>query len=166
MYTCLIVLVFLLHGSLLMLHGLWLHGFFFVFSLHDCFLLLILICIVTEHVSYWYSMCGGSDLLNPTSLVFRFPLSCFMLSTELMSCHLVTCTMHCTCYWYTLYFNKYNLKMGETWWLTRSCRVDVGSIVSPTTGDMVVLATFPFPVSHYLYHPSGLALVSTARESC
>ena len=32
----------------------------------------------------------------------RFPLSCLVLSTELMSCYRVTCTISCTCSWYTV----------------------------------------------------------------
>ena len=57
----------------------------------------------------------------------RFPLSCSMLSTELRSCYHVTCTMHCICFCYTVYFkyHKYNLGIGETWRLIRSYRVDV-----------------------------------------
>jgi len=88
--------------------------------------------MIVSRYWYWYSRYWTCELLindgwNPTSLVFHFPLSCFMLSTELMSCYRVTCNMHCTCSWCTVYFtyNKYNLRMGETWRLTRSYRVDV-----------------------------------------
>jgi len=47
----LIVSVFLLHGSLFILHGLLLHDIP-AFPLHDHFLLLVLIYIVTSHVNY------------------------------------------------------------------------------------------------------------------
>jgi len=36
-------------------------------------LLLILIHTLTEHISYWYPMCGGGYLLNLTSHISRFP---------------------------------------------------------------------------------------------
>jgi len=45
-----------------------------VFPLHDYFLLLILIYIVTGHVNYWYPMCSVGYLLSPTSPVSRYPL--------------------------------------------------------------------------------------------
>ena len=56
---------------------------------------------------YWYSRYWIRKLLicdvwNLTSIVFRFPLSCFLLSTKLMSCYHVTCIMYCTCSWYTV----------------------------------------------------------------
>jgi len=54
--------------------------------------------------------------------------------------------------------------MGETELLTRSYQVDVQIHISPTIGDMVVLTTFPFPVSRYLFRLSGPALVSAARD--
>ena len=48
--------------------------------------------------------------------------------------------------------------LGLVGWMSRS-------IVSPTVGDTVVLATFSFLIFHYLFHPSGLAMVSAARET-
>ena len=91
---------------------------------------------------YWYSRYWIRELLicdvwNPTSFVSRFSLSCSMLSIKLRSCYHVTCTMHCTYSWYTVYFkyNKYNLEMGRLdGWLDL-----IGWMywihIYPTTGD-------------------------------
>ena len=97
----LIVYVCLLHGSWIYSccidHGLYdcyMHRH--VFSLHDYFLLLILIFPLLDT---W-----AVDMRCVESHIYcsRFPLLCFVLSTELMSCYRVTCTMFCTCSWYTV----------------------------------------------------------------
>jgi len=63
--------------------------------------------MIISRYCYWYSRYRIHKLLicnvwNSTSIVFRFPISYFMLSTELMSCYRVTYTMYCTCSWYTV----------------------------------------------------------------
>jgi len=90
-----------------------------VFPLHDYFLLLIFIFLLLDA---W-----AVDMRCVKSHISCFPLSCFMLSKELMFCYHVTCTMHYICSCYAVYFkyNKDNLGIGETWWLIRSYRVDV-----------------------------------------
>ena len=67
------------------------------------------------------------DMRYVESHIYCFPLSCFVLSTKLMSCYRVTCIMYCSCSWYHVYIKCMNYKMGlgETWRLTSSCRVDV-----------------------------------------
>jgi len=87
-------------------------------------------CMIVSR--YWYSRYWIRELLiydvwNPISIVSRFLLSCFMLSTKLMSCYRVTCIMYCSCSWYSVYIKcvTYYMGLGETWRLTRSCRVDV-----------------------------------------
>jgi len=42
--------------------------------------------------------------------------------------------------------------------------MDVMDYISLTAGDMIVLATFPFLISRYLFRLSGPALVSAARS--
>ena len=121
---------------------------------------------------YWYFLYWTCELLicdmwNPTSIIFCFPLSCFMLSTELMSCYHVTCTMYWSCSWYSVYIKcvTYIMGLGRLDGWLDLIGLMFGSIICPTLGDMVVLANFPFPIFRYLFHPSGLALVSAARES-
>jgi len=87
MYTCYDYSCILLRGSLL-LHGLLLHGY-------SCIYVTWLFLVpVIGHECCWYALCGtkchvdlshGGHLYNPTSLVFRFLFSCFMISTKLMS---------------------------------------------------------------------------------
>ena len=50
-----------------------------------------------KYSRYWIHELLICDVWNPTSIVSRFPLSCFMLSTELISCYHVICTMYYTC---------------------------------------------------------------------
>ena len=111
------------------------HGLYYYYMnipvFHNCILVLILI------FCYWIRELLICDVQNPTSMVFRFPLSCFMLSTELMSYYHVTCSMHCTCSCYVVYFkyNKDNLGMGRLdGWLDL-----IGWMywihIYPTTGD-------------------------------
>jgi len=99
--------------------------YYSMLSLYSCYMIVF-------RYWYWYSSYLIYELLicnvwNPTSIVFRFPLSCFTLSTELRSCYHVTCTMPSTCSFYAVYCedNKYNFGMGETWRLIRSYCVDV-----------------------------------------
>ena len=57
-----------------------------------------------------------------------FPLYCSMLSTELKSSYHVTRIMYCIGSRYIVYLTYQIIKLtgyGETWRLTRSCRVDV-----------------------------------------
>ena len=119
-HACMVSL-FLSYGSLFLLHVLLFHVIP-VFLLYDCFSLLILIFPLLDT---W-----AVDMRCVESHIYcsRFPLSCSMLSTELRSCYHVTCTMHCTCSYYVVYFKWNiikNLGMGETWRLIRSYRVDV-----------------------------------------
>ena len=120
-HACMVSL-FLSYGSPCILHVLLFHVIP-VFLLYDCFPLLILIFPLLDT---W-----AVDMRCVKSHIYcsRFLLSCFMLSTELRSCYHVTCTMHCTCSCYVVYF-KWNIikitwGMGETWRLIRSYRVDV-----------------------------------------
>jgi len=66
---------------------------FMYFRYMTIFLLLILIHTVTGHVSYWFSMCGGGYLLNPTSHVSCFPLSCLMYQHN--SCPVIVWHVSC-----------------------------------------------------------------------
>ena len=79
-----------------------------VFLLYDYFPLLILIFPLLDT--------RAVDMRCVESHIYCFPLSCFMLSTELRSCYHVTCTMHYICSCYIVYFkyHKYNLGIGET----------------------------------------------------
>ena len=81
--------VFLSYGSPCILHVLLFHGT--VFMLYDCFLLLIWIFLLLDM--------RAVDMRYVESHIYcsRFPLSCFVLSTELMLCYRVTCTLFCTC---------------------------------------------------------------------
>ena len=111
---------------------------------------------------YWYCYARSwlHELLictvwNPTAIVSHFPLSCFMLSTELMSCYRITCTMSRTCSCYTIEWKI--IKIIWVWgrldgWLDHIGWLS-GSIVCPTAGDGVVLATICYswaPVSRYV----------------
>ena len=92
-----------------------------VFLLYDCFRYWY------WFFRYWIRELLICDVWNPTSIVSRFPLSCFMLSTELKFGYRVTCIMYYSCSWYPVHIQciKYKMGLGETWWLTRSCRVDI-----------------------------------------
>ena len=66
-------------------------------------------------------------LFSDTSIAHVL-LSCYMLHALLLS-------------WFIIIFNKYNMELGETWRLTRSCGSGChGSIFIPLQG-MIVLAT-------------------------
>jgi len=58
-----------------------------------------------------------SHLLFPVILFSDTRIAHILLS--------VTCYMHYYCSWFIIIFNKYNMELGETWRLTRSCRVDI-----------------------------------------
>jgi len=79
-------------------------------------------CIpVTGYMSCWYAICGIPHLLFP------FPVIVF---GAINRAHvMLSCYMYHILYLFLIYCivkdNKDNLGMGETWRLTRSCRVDV-----------------------------------------
>ena len=115
-----IVFVFPLYWTLFMLYGLLLHEY-------SCILVTWLFPVtdtdipVTGHVSCWYAMCEISHLLFP---VFSYLVSCYHSAHVLLLCYMyhVRDLFRIYC---VVRDNKYNLGMGETWRLTRSCRVDV-----------------------------------------
>ena len=127
----------------------------FVFPLHDCFPLLILI---SPLLNMW-----AVDMRCVESHIYcsRFPLSCFMLSTELRSCYHVTCTMHCTCSCYVVYF-KWNI-IKITWgWGRLDGWLDLigwctGSILLVPLQGTVVLPTNSSMSSRYLIRAPLLA---------
>ena len=101
----LIVYLFLLHRSwfIWLLHAYSCIPVTWLFSVTDIDIPVTWLFHVTDidisvirHVSCWYAMCESHIYC------FHFPLSCFMLSKELMSCYHVTYTMHCTCSRYTV----------------------------------------------------------------
>ena len=103
-----------------------------VFPLHDCILILILIFPLLD------TWAVDMRCVESTSIISRFSLSYFMLSTELMSCYHVTCTMHCTYSYYAMYFkyNKDNMGMGRLdGWLDLIGWMYWIHIVMPTAGD-------------------------------
>jgi len=106
----------------------------------------------TGHESCWYAICGIPHLLFPFPVILfpviycsRFPLYCTMLSTELRSSYHVTRILYCSCSCYIVYLTYQIIKLTWVWgrldgWLDLIGWMS-GSIVCPTAGDGVVLAT-------------------------
>ena len=127
--------LFLLHGSLYILHDL-LFMDIPVFSLHDYFLLLILICPLMDMwaVDMWCVELSAT-WIQATRATSKIPHLLFPISRYLILCYqqssgpviMFTCTMHHTCSCYVMYpnYNKDNLRIGETWRLIRSYREDI-----------------------------------------
>ena len=117
---------------------------------------------VNGHVSFWYAMCEIPHLLFLVScyLVLYYQQSSYPIIILHVPCTVFVPNTLCT-------LNVLHISWG--WGRLDGCLDLVGwmfgFIVCHTAGDMIVLATFLFPVSRYLFHPSGLALVSAARES-
>jgi len=85
------VSIFLSYRSPFILH---------VILMYSCYMIVSRYCYCYSR--YWIHEPLICDVWNPTSIISRFPLSCFVLSTELMLCYRVTCTISCTCSWYTV----------------------------------------------------------------
>jgi len=105
----------------------------------------------TGHESCWYAICGLPHLLFMFPVILfmlycsRFSLYCSMLSTELWSSYHVTRIMYCICSCYIVYLTYQIIKLTGVWgrldgWLDHIGWMS-GSIVRPTAGDGVVLAT-------------------------
>jgi len=156
-FTCIYVLnvlIFMLPGSLFLLHDLLLHDYFcipvtWVFhTVHDYFLYhcIDMKLLLFTYIVHWSEMCGAKChaeyctscyhiiLLSCTWIhegpPLAFHISCFLLSCSvihrlLMFCYSVTCYIYCYYSWFIVIFNKYNMGLGETWRLTNSYRVDV-----------------------------------------
>jgi len=119
-HACMVSL-FLPYGSLLLLHALLCHAIP-VFLLYDWLIPVTDIVIpITGCMSFWYAMCAIPHLL------FQIPVMLFYAINRaqvLLSCYiyhvLYLFLLHCV-----ISDHKDNFSMGETWWLTRSYRVDV-----------------------------------------
>ena len=138
-----IISIFLSYGSPFILHVLLLH----VYScIPVAWLFLVTDIPVTGYESCWYTMCGIPYLLF---LVFCYLVSCYQQSSCPVIVLHVSCTvlvpdtlctlnvLHITWGW-----GRHDGWLDLVGWMSRS-------IVSPTVGDMVVLATFPFPVTFF-----------------
>ena len=90
-HACMIS-IFLSYGSPFILH---------VILMYSCYMIVSHYCYCYSR--YWIHEPLICDVWNPTSIISRFLLSCFVLSTELMLCYRVTCTISCTCSWYTVF---------------------------------------------------------------
>ena len=124
-----IIMTWILGISLLHMHVWFLYSchmdpcsyyMYYCSMLYDCFPLLILIFPLLD-MSCWYAMCGIPHLLFPFPVI----LFCAINRAHVM----LSCYMYHIMYLFLIYYivkdNKENLGMGETWRLTRSCRVDV-----------------------------------------
>jgi len=105
----------------------------------------------TGYESCWYAICGLPHLLFPFPVILillycsRFPLYGSMLSTELRSSYHDTRIMYCIYSCYLVYLTYQIIKITWVWgrldgWLDHIGWM-FGSIVRPTAGDGVVLAT-------------------------
>ena len=154
------VSLFFSYGSWFMLHVLLFH--FTVCMLYDCFLLLIWI----SH--YWTWELLICDMWNPTSIVpasryivpvilFPFPVILFYAINRTLVSYHVTRIMYCICSCYNVYLTYQIIKLTGVWgrldgWLDHIGWMS-GSIVHPTAGDGIVLATICYswaPVSRYV----------------
>jgi len=117
----------------------------------------------TGHESWWYAICGLPHLLFLFPVILfmlycsRFSLYCSMLSTELWSSYHVTRIMYSSCS-YIVYLTYQIIMITWVWgrldgWLDHIGWMS-GSIVCPTAGDGVVLATVCI---EFLLHVTALA---------
>jgi len=89
----LIVSIFMLHGSLFILHELLLHGYScipvtWLFLITWLFPVTDIDIPVTEHVSHWYAMCGTKCHMDPShGATSRIPHLLFFVSRYLSSCY-------------------------------------------------------------------------------
>jgi len=115
-----IISIFLSYGSPFILHVLLCHVIP-VFLLHDYCPLLILIFPLLD---MW-----AVDMRCVESHIYCFPFPVILFLTINRVHVLLSCYMYHVLYLFLIYCvvkdNKHHLGMGETWRLTRSCRVDV-----------------------------------------
>ena len=119
-HACMVSL-FLSYGSLFLLHVLLFHAIP-VFLLYDWLIPVTdLVIPGTGYMSCRYAMCGIPHLLFPFPVILFYAIN---RAHVMLSCY-----MYHVLYLFLIYCivkdNKDNLGMGETWRLTRSCRVDV-----------------------------------------
>jgi len=105
----LVVSVFLLHGSLFILHELLLHGYSCI-PVTWLFFFTDIDIPITGHVKYWYAMCETKCHVDPAmGPPLEFHISCFPLSVILFHASnrahvLLSCYMYHALYlfWYTV----------------------------------------------------------------
>ena len=144
-----------------------------VFSLHDDFLLLLLIFPLLDlravDMRYVEShiYCSRFPLYRFPLYCSCFPLYCSMLSTEIRSYYPVTRIMYCIYSCYIVYLTYRITKITWVWgrldgWLDHIGWMS-GSIVRPTAGDGVVLATICYSwASRYCFSTLRFPLHVTA----
>jgi len=101
-----------------------------------------------------------------TSKISHLIFSVILFSNIKIAYILLSCYMLHALLWFLTHckIHKCNIRMGETWRLTRSYPVDVMNLYCPTAGDMVVLATVCYSLLSFLFRLSGPTLLSAVKE--